>query len=151
MTQVSLIVALRHAFVIRMSEWMLAFVMATWGLILLFPEARFADPAWAGFRVVVEENTLGVLFLLGGFIRLAVLSLNGAYRPMYYVRAWMALTASVAWFAVCLGFLSAGVFGVWLATYPYFLIFDVVNTFRAVLDAAEVERQRIIQGQVNGG
>lgn len=150
MTQVSVIVALRHAFTVRMSEWLLAFVMATWGLVLLAPEARFDEPNWAGFRVVVDENTLGVLFLIGGLVRLGILSLNGAYRPMYYLRAWMALTASVAWFAICLGFVSANVFGTWMAIYPYFLIFDVVNTFRAVLDAAEVERRRITQGQGNG-
>lgn len=145
MTEVKVILALGHAFITRLSEWMLAFVMATWGLVLLAPEARYDDINWSGFQLVISEDGLGFLMLVGGMFRLGVLSLNGAFRPMYYIRAWLALTSAVMWFAICLGFVASGNFGTWIAVYPYFLIFDTVNMFRAVTDAAEVEKLRIMQ------
>lgn len=132
---------LRHAFTIRLSEWAFAVILAMWGLVLLLPEPLFERETWTAFRYLFHEETLGLLFAVGGILRLLVLAANGAWRPMYYVRAWMALSSAIVWFSITIGLLSSGRIGTWIAVYPVLFVFDVVNALRAVSDAAANDRQ----------
>lgn len=137
--QVALRSHIRVAFLGRLNEWAFAVVLFMWGVVLLFPMPTFDGPAYTAFRLVVGEDTLGWLLAIGGLIRLAVLFANGFWRPMYYVRAWMALTSMMVWLTITLGFASSGTFGTWLALYPVLTVFEGVNVFRAMIDAAQAE------------
>jgi hypothetical protein len=65
--------------------------------------------------------------------------MNGAWRPMYYLRALMAFVSAIFWISLSLGFLGSGMVGGWVAIYPVLFVFDSVNMFRAVGDAAKNE------------
>jgi hypothetical protein len=129
----------RLAFMGRLCEWAFAVMLFLWGVVLAMPEATFDSRAFAAFRMIADETTLGLFLILGGAIRLAVLSLNGLWRPLYYVRAWMALSSTVIWAAITIGFASSGAFGTWVAVYPVLLVFDALNVIRATSDAAAAE------------
>ena len=144
------ILALRHAFIARLAEWAFAVIMALWGVVLLMPEKRFADESWAAFGRLADETTVGLICLLLGVARLVVLAANGTWRPMYHLRALTALWSALIWFAITLGFLSAGVMGTWLAVYPVLFAFDVVNMFRATGDAAAADKAARAQGAIHG-
>lgn len=132
---------LRTAFLGRLNEWAFASMLFMWGVVLLFPMVTFDGRAYSAFRLLVGEDMLGTLFAIGGLIRLSVLFANGFWRPMYYVRAWMALTSMMAWLTITLGFASSGTFGTWIALYPVLTVFEGVNVFRAMIDAAQAERE----------
>lgn len=138
---------LRHAFVARLSEWEAACILTLWGVVLLMPSPIFDGGAWVAFRILMPENALGLCCLAGGLVRLSVLAANGAWRPMYYVRAWLALTSFAVWVAIVLGFLSSGQIGTWIAVYPTLALFDAVNVFRAMSDAAFYEKGRRVESR----
>ena len=137
--QVTLAAHLRTAFLARLSEWAFAVMLFLWGLVLLLPARTFDGMAFAAFRMLADEATLGGLLMLGGAIRLGVLGANGIWRPLYYVRAWMALSSTVVWAAIAIGFASAATVGTWIAVYPVLLVFDALNVVRAMSDAAAAE------------
>jgi hypothetical protein len=130
---------LRTAFFTRLSEWQSAVILLLWGGALLLPDQMFIHDDWTAFRLLFREESLGTLFVMGGAFRLLVLAANGAWRPMYHLRAWMAMSSAVIWFSILLGFLSRGTIGTWLAVYPVLFAFDVVNVYRAMGDAARVD------------
>jgi hypothetical protein len=123
----------------RLSEWAFATMLLLWGVVLVLPQETFDGRAFVAFRTLFDETTLGTLLAIGGTIRLGVLSLNGLWRPLYYVRAWMALTSTVIWAAITIGFASSGAFGTWIAVYPVLLLFEALNVIRAMSDAAAAE------------
>lgn len=130
---------LARAFIIRLSEWEGAVIMLLWGVVLLLPDQMFASDDWLAFRILFSENTLGTAFALGGALRILVLAANGAWRPMYHLRAWMAMSSAVIWFSILLGFMSRGTTGTWIAVYPVLFAAEVVNVYRAIGDAAKVD------------
>jgi hypothetical protein len=129
----------RVAVMERLSEWAFAAMLLLWGVVLVMPAETFDGRAFAAFRTLFDETTLGALLCVGGAIRLAVLSLNGIWRPLYYVRAWMALSSTVIWAAIAIGFASSGAFGTWIAIYPVLVAFEAMNVIRAMSDAAAAE------------
>jgi hypothetical protein len=136
------LIKLRHAFEVRLAEWAFACILLLWGGNLLLPTDVFdgpASPYFTAIRLLVTENQLGTLCLVGGAVRLMVLALNGGWRPLYYLRAVTAFVSSVLWLSLSLGFLGSGMVGGWVAIYPVLFVFDSVNMFRAVGDAAKNE------------
>lgn len=131
----------KRAFVARLSEWCFAVILAAWGLVLLLPEPLYDRETWAAFRPLLAEDALGGLCLLGGLLRLAVLAANGAYRPMYHIRAWMALSSAIVWFSIAVGFFSSQQIGTWIAVYPVLFAFEIANMWRAIGDAVAAERE----------
>lgn len=130
---------LARAFIIRLSEWQGAAILLLWGFVLLMPEEMFASDDWTAFRILFGENTLGLAFALGGASRILILAANGAWRPMYHLRAWMAMSSAVIWFSILLGFMSRGTIGTWMAVYPVLFAAEVVNVYRAIGDAAKAD------------
>lgn len=133
----------RQTFLARLCEWAFACILAMWGFVLLLPVETYENsPAWRPFALLVGEDTLGWLMLLFGVGRLVVLTTNGFWRPMYYLRGMLACFSCAVWTMIALGFISGGVIGVWIATYPILAVFDAVNCFRAMGDAAHMENAR---------
>lgn len=133
---------LKSAFLSRLSEWTFAAILLMWGVVLLMPEATFDKPSYTAFRLVWSEEGTGVAFLLIGAVRLGILSVNGIWRPMYYFRAFFALISVVIWSIIIFAFMSSMTFGTWIALYPVILVIETVNVFRAMSDAADMERAR---------
>jgi hypothetical protein len=130
---------LARVFILRLSEWEGAAILLLWGVVLLLPDEMFLNDDWSAFRILFSEQTLGTAFLLGGVLRLLILAANGAWRPMYHLRAWMAMSSAVIWFSILLGFMSTGTIGTWIAVYPVLFAAEVVNVYRAIGDAARVD------------
>lgn len=129
---------LRTAFRERQSEWAFASMLLLWGAVLLAPTDIFDGRAYMGLRQIMSEDRWGVLMLIGGALRLLILAGNGAWRPLYYFRAWMSGTTAVVWMMIGLGFWWSGSMGTWLAIYPVLILFEMLNVFRAAADAAAV-------------
>lgn len=131
----------RAAFMARECDWAFAVILFMWGLtLLILGDAYYQSvAAFRTFRAYIDYDTLGIILMTGGIIRLAMLFANGLWRPLHYARAWMALTTMMIWLVITMGFMSAGSPGVWIAFYPVFAVFDGVNVFRAMMDAAAAE------------
>lgn len=148
---------LPQVFFHRLCEWAFALMLFGWGVVLLRSERTFDGPAFAAFRVWIDEDTAGWLCLAGGFLRLLVLIVNGAWRPAYHLRAWMALSSMMLWVAIVVGFAFYGV-GVWAAVYPVIAVFEAANVIRASRDAATADKlahagkpsSRTGAGNING-
>lgn len=128
----------KNAIIARLSEWMLAVSLAMMGVVLTLPGHSLYS--FAFIRTYIPDVQLGQLFIAGGVIRVTVLACNGLWAPpMYLARAWMALSSSLVWMLLTIGSSSSGLVGVWLATFPVFAVFDAINYFRALADAADAK------------
>jgi hypothetical protein len=126
----------RVAFMGRLSEWAFASMLLLWGVVLVLPQDTFDGRAFVAFRTLWDETMPWALLAAGGVLRLGVLSLNGLWRPLYYLRAWIALSSTVIWAAIAFGFASSGAFGTWVAIYPVLTLFEAMNVIRAMSYAA---------------
>lgn len=141
---------LRHAFAIRMSEWSNAMIIALWGVVMLMPIELYERTVFTAFRALASQEALGLSLVIFGVGRLMVLSVNGIWRPMYYLRSASALMSAVFWLVVTLGFLQSGRIGTWIAVYPILFVFDAINAFRAASDAGRNDRlHEEIAGRAN--
>lgn len=140
---------LREAFDARVAEWLLATVLFMWGAVLLLPNNTFGSQAFAALRMMASEQTWAWAAIIGGSVRLFALAINGAWRPMHYVRAWMSVSTFWIWSLISLGFLTSGVVGTGLAVYPVFAVFEIVNLMRSARDAARTELAA--KGRSDGG
>lgn len=129
----------QRAFLARLCEWMLACALVLVGIVLILPAHTL--PSFAAVRTYIPDATLGPLLMVGGTLRLVVLSFNGLWAPpMYLLRAWMALSSMFVWLTLTMGSASSGLIGIWLASFPLFAAFDCINFFRAIHDATEAKR-----------
>ena len=131
---------IRHAFFTRLCEWELAVILFLWGGILLRDPTLFEGQSWIAFRTLSDEATIGATCMMVGAMRLLILAANGSWRPMYHLRAIAAILTAGFFFAITIGFASSGHVSTWMAVYPVFVIFDIVNALRAAEDAARVDR-----------
>lgn len=136
--------SLRHAFVNRLAEWVFAFSLLGQGIGLAAPQAAFDRPAWVVTKLLMTETTLAWVLMALGIARLLVLAANGAWRPMYPLRALLAGTSSIVWFMLGIGFLGSGEMGLWVGVFPVFFVFDAINMRRAIGDAYAAEAARRI-------
>ena len=114
--------------------------MFGWGAILLLPDTLFAGPSWSFFTQLAREEVIGAACVTLGAMRLLVLAVNGAWRPMYHLRSATATLSLTFWFAITIGFAGSGRISTWLAVYPVLFVFDGINALRAAGDAARVDR-----------
>lgn len=130
---------LREAFHQRLCEWELATILFVWGFFLLLPVDTLDSKSYAAFRMLMDQTHWGAFIALGGAMRLGALAVNGAWRPMYYVRAWLSVTTLVLWIMITLGILWSGSTGTGLAVYPVLAVFEVISLLRSARDAAIAE------------
>lgn len=131
-----IVVRLQQTFPFRVGEWLLALVMISWGLTLLWYPNLFAiTPTYIFMAQMAPQPQWGVWILLTGLVRFAVLTINGAWRPSPHIRAACALFSSFVWLQICLGIAASRIPSTGLAVYPYFLLLDFYNILRASSDA----------------
>lgn len=139
---VEIVEGFKNSFMTRQSEWTLAFVMLVGGWVLLLPFDLYSrSPYYIEFSRWISEQNLGLLFITVGGLRAVVLGLNGSFRPLYHLRAWLSALAMQVWLIMTMAFVSHEQVGMWVAIYPVFVMTEFVNALRAAADAGRNDRR----------
>lgn len=135
---VSIYVRVRARFGTRVAEWLLALVMALWGVSLLLTNTYDTSPTFGYMRHLIPENVLGWTMVGFGLLGLVGLFINGARQDVTpWIRVARAAVGFMLFTLISFSFTLAGTLGVWVAIYPVFAIFEVANVLRAAHDAGE--------------
>lgn len=131
-----MIVKLTRTFPVRVTEWLLASIMFTWAIACwnIAPE-QWAMPGYSGLARVANSNTWAFFAFWIASLRLAALFINGAWRPSPHLRAAGAFLSCFMWLQLSFGQFSTVDFNLGIALYPWFLVADIYNVFRASHDA----------------
>jgi hypothetical protein len=131
-----MIVKLTKTFPIRVTEWLLAGIMLSWSIACwhLRP-IDWANPLYSGLSRLADQNTWAFFAFWIGLGRIMALTINGAWRPSPHLRAAGAFLACFMWLQISLGMLSADLRATGVAIYPWLLLADIYNVFRASHDA----------------
>lgn len=136
LTPTMIVVRFKKTFPLRIAEWLAAFVMAHWGLLALVnPGIMSRSSNWHQMLDMMPERSWGVIVLGAGLIRLAALTINGAWRHSPHLRAICAFLAVFVWLQITFALLTNDVTTFAFAVYPWFLLLDMWNTGRAANDA----------------
>lgn len=134
---VSVYVRVKARFGTRVAEWLLACVALVWGLALFVPGV-YDGPTFAYARHLVPGGLFGGSMAFFGALRLVGLFVNGARQDVTpWIRVAGAAAGFMAFIFISFSFALAGILGVWIAIYPTFAVFEVVNIVRAAHDAGE--------------
>lgn len=131
-----MILKLTKTFPIRVMEWLLAGIMFSWSIVCwkLTP-AEWASPLYSGMARLADANTWAFFAFWIGATRLAALAINGAWRPSPHLRAAGAFLACFVWLQISLGMMTANITATGIAVFPWLLLADIYNVFRASHDA----------------
>lgn len=149
-----MIVKITKTFPVRVMEWLLAGIMFSWSIALwnMVPSDFTGNPVFAGLHSLAEQNTWAFFAFVIGAGRLAVLAINGAWRSSPHLRAAGAFLACFMWLQISLGMLTAETSTTGIAIYPWLLLADIYNVFRASHDARiSDERARVASEQRDTG
>lgn len=136
-------------FPLRVTEWLLASIKTTWGVVLLQPTDVFANPIFSALGRIASQDTWGWVSLIFGTMHLVALYVNGARRRSPHLRAACSAIGSFFWFQVTLGLIGSGIISTGWAVYPWLFIASVYNVIRAMLDArASDDRARGDRGGI---
>ena len=134
-----------HNFTLRVSDWLMALMLASLGLVLRAQPSMFDAPH--GFAVLAQMGTAedwDDVFLLLGSVRLLALFVNGTFdtfRFSPHVRFVFSMASCFVWFQMALGLTLTPTITAAFAVYPYLLLFDLYNTFLAASEAGVSERR----------
>ena len=134
-----------HNFAIRVSDWLLALMLATFGVILLTNPVTFeSTPSFVLLQNMAPAASWGTVCMVVGLMRLFALGVNGTF-PIFrwspHIRFTMALLSCFVWFQLALGIALSPTMNTAMAVYPYLFLFDMYNTFLAASEAGVVERR----------
>lgn len=126
----------------RVSEWILACILVSIGLMLIRPIDLFTDnDAYFGLARIATQATWGWFCLGCGVLRLIALTINGSWVPStYHLRALASLLSCFFWFQLSLALLISDKPSMALATFPWLLVLDIICCHRAAVD---VQRNRM--------
>jgi hypothetical protein len=119
----------------RRAEWLLAVVTLSIGIVYAFDSPLFELPNYATMRRVMPQSWWATWALLVGVVRLAALYINGAWRPSPHFRAAGSFLSCFLWGTLFLGAASAPFYGVTVAIWPWFLLFDAFAFLDSLKDA----------------
>jgi hypothetical protein len=136
---------MRRFFPLRASEWILAFMMISWGIVLAEPTSTFElTPIYVGLQRIGSEETWSWICLSIGSIRLFALMMNDTWpRITLPLRTLMSFASCFFWFQVTLGIIAAGIAGIAntaIAVYPWLAVLDVVCMYRTGVDHARYRK-----------
>jgi hypothetical protein len=144
-----MIVKLTKTFPIRVLEWLLAGIMLSWSIACWNLDATaWSQPTFSGLARIADHGTWAFIAFWIATIRLTALTINGAWRPSPHLRAAGAFIACFMWLQITLGVLAAEVSSTAIAVYPWLLLADIYNVFRASHDArVSDDRARVVSGR----
>lgn len=131
-----MVVKLTKTFPIRITEWLLAGIMLSWSFACwnLTP-AEWDQPYYAMLDRLAAQQTWAFIAFLIAMLRLCALTINGAWRPSPHLRAAGAFFSLFIWLQVALAVLVSSIGTTAVAIYPWLLLADTYNVFRASYDA----------------
>ena len=130
-----IVVRFQKTFPLRVAEWTMAGILISWGVVLALNPHVFDQPHHAAMRRTAPQGVWAVVVLGVGVIRFMALVINGAWRASPHVRAACAFLSCFVWLQITLGLASVNLVTTGLAIYPWFLMLDTYNVFRASADA----------------
>jgi hypothetical protein len=126
--------SINETFEARASEWALACVMFSLGVVSAVNEDLFASSnAFGVLARWATQETWALIFLSVGFVRLCVLFVNGGYWRTPHFRSALAFASCFVWFQLVLGFAPNVSF--LLATMPWVFLLDAYNALRSAREA----------------
>lgn len=143
-----LIQSLKTHFPARVTEWLMAGVLFTWGYYVVTHPQLFtaAETAvlFSGIGRIAEffgqpPVTIGLMAVLTGFARAAALFVNGAVTKTPLIRLATAFMSAYLWTSICVGLWLSDVANTGLVVYPWFVFADVVSGYRAGYDLVIAE------------
>lgn len=88
----------------RVVEWGIAYMLATWGAILLLtPGHFFVVPVYSGWAAIAPQNVWGGAAFVVGLVRIAALYVNGAHSRSPVVRTVAGFGSMFIWFFAFIG------------------------------------------------
>lgn len=144
-----MVVKLTKTFPIRITEWLLAGILLSWSMACwnLSPH-DWDQPYYVMLDRIASQNTWAFIAFVIAMLRLAALTINGAWRPSPHLRAIGAFASDFIWLQMSLSVLVSTIGTTAVAIYPWLLLADTYNVFRASYDAkmsdhrAQVESKR---------
>ena len=131
-----MIVKLTKTFPVRITEWLLACIMVSWSIACWHLEGTdWQQPIYSGLARIANQNTWAFYAFWIAVVRLLALTINGAWRPSPHLRAAGAFLACFMWLQISLGMFVSEIRVTGLAVYPWLLLADIYNVFRASHDA----------------
>lgn len=129
-------VRFQETFPLRASEWALAFIMFSWGLICFsYPGMFTSNYTFSGMAAMASQQTWAVGALVMGSIGLVALAINGFWRATPFIRAACAALRAGMWLTITFGLFATDNPTTGLAIYPWLFILDMWNIYRAMSDA----------------
>ena len=131
-----MVLRLQDHFPLRITDWLLASILTTWGLAALA-----VDPVVWQLHINHElgefasQDVWGSVTVALGMIRLTALFINGALRRSPHARAIGSFLTCFVWLQLTLGVFTAPMSTISAFVYPWLLIADFYNVFRASQDA----------------
>lgn len=133
-----MVIKLTKTFPVRVTEWLLAGIMLSWSVACwnLRP-VDWANPLYSGLARFADQSTWAYFAFILGAIRLAALTINGAWRPSPHLRSACAFLSCFMWLQISFAIFNADIRATGIAIYPWLLLADVYNVFRASHDARQ--------------
>lgn len=130
-----IIVRFQQTFPLRISEWLMSGILLSWGITLLYNPVIFDAPQNYALARLATQPVWGWLCLVMGAVRWVALTINGAWRASPHIRMVCAFLSCFFWLQISLGIAGSAIVSTGIAVYPWFLLLDSYNTFRAATDA----------------
>lgn len=139
MTQGRLIVMVRKLqdhFPLRICDWLISGILLSWGLACLAaPSDVWELPINHELANLAPQFGWGTAATALGMIRLGALFVNGAMRRSPHLRAVGAFFSLFLWMQLTLAVLTGHLPALAAIIYPWLLIGDFYNVYRAAQDA----------------
>ena len=140
------------AFFPRLSEWTAAVILLALGVMLHLNPDRMTTgnvQAYALMLSIAPQPVWAFAMMTFGSFRCSILLVNGAWRRSPWARALTALLSVFFWNQITLSF--APTFGFAFILACGVLGMDLVNIFRAMLDARRVDDEIAARGKAADG
>jgi hypothetical protein len=132
-----MLISLHEHFKIRITDWLVSAILLSWGFALFAvrPEV-WALPTFSGLRMWnTSQQFWATLTTCVALIRIGSLFVNGAVRRSPHLRGFGAFLSVFVWFQLSLGIMFGDMVGPAVAIFPWLMLADIFNVYRAAGDA----------------
>lgn len=130
-----IVVRFQQTFPLRVAEWAAAGILISMGVVLMLNPGIFTMVQHEAMRRLAPQPVWGFACFMIGLARFIALVINGAWRASPHIRAACAFLSCFVWLQFALGLAASAVVTTGLAVYPWLLLLDTYNVFRASADA----------------
>ncbi len=131
-----MVLRLQDHFPQRITDWLISGILVTWGMACLAAPAEVWDQPINGMLAkIATQGQIGSFAMVLGIVRLGALFVNGAVQRTPHLRALGAFLSLFLWVQITLGMSYGGLPSISAIFYPWLLMADVYNVYRASRDA----------------